>query len=99
MACCATGPCDKSVSRGGAGCNLCDVVAKLKLERCKKLVDGVQCRYVAGHQPMKCSVTVREGKTEAAELKESKPLPDLSAPRAAAAALGRIKRKRVGPHR
>jgi hypothetical protein len=38
-------------------------------------------------------------KRDRAELKESKPLPDLTAPRAAATALGRIRRRRVGPHR
>jgi hypothetical protein len=38
-------------------------------------------------------------KRDRAELKASKALPDLSAPRAAAVALGRRKRYRVGPHR
>ena len=38
-------------------------------------------------------------KRDRAELKDAEPLPDLSAPRAAAIALGRRKRHRVGPHR
>jgi hypothetical protein len=28
MACCAFGPCDNSIEKGGKGCYLCDKVAK-----------------------------------------------------------------------
>ena len=77
MPCCATGPCDRSERRGGAGCYLCDVIAQLP-------------------QP---KPTLDLQKHDRAELKDSEPLPDLSAPRAAAIALGQVKRHRVGPHR
>lgn len=38
-------------------------------------------------------------KRDRAELRESKVLPDLTGPRAAAIALGQVKRHRDGPHR
>jgi hypothetical protein len=61
------------VANGGAGCDLCDRVARL---------------------PQPASISDLR-KRDRAELKEAEPLPDLSAPRAAATALGFRKRHRV----
>jgi hypothetical protein len=99
MASCAIGPCDASLERGGAGCDLCDRIAKIRIVRCVGLTQAEQkpCALVEGHRgPCKPSTN---GKVERAELKESEPLPDLTGPRAAAIALGRRKRHRDGPHR
>lgn len=99
MTSCALGPCDRSRERGGPGCDLCDRVAKLRIVRCVGLTQEEQkpCGLVAGHEGP-CQRGTR-GKAAQPDLKDAEPLPDLSAPRAAAIALGRVKRYRVGPHR
>ena len=96
---CAFGPCDRSLENGGPGCDLCDRVAKIRVVRCPGVTqeDQKPCGLVQGH-PGPCRRGTR-GRVDQAELKDAEPRPDLSGPRAAAIALGRIKRHRVGPHR
>jgi hypothetical protein len=87
MACCATGTCGP--------CESCIALARRfpPIQPC--VTDW--CRLVFGH-PGECRR--REAKKkEQADLKESKPAPDLSAPRSAAASLAFKKRYRQGPHR
>lgn len=36
---CALGPCVKSAQRGGPGCHLCDVIAKLDQPRLRRVSD------------------------------------------------------------
>ena len=95
---CAFGPCDRSIENGGPGCDMCDRVSKIRVVRCGGLThEQKPCGLVDGHEgPCRRS---SHGRSERAELKDSKELPDFSAPRAAAVALGRIRRHRVGPHR
>lgn len=92
--CCAIGTCDNPE------CYICVVMpAKFAIVLCPTVVDGERCRYVKDH-PGGCTIKPRPGKVERADLKEAKgPLPDLSGPRAAAAALSQIKRKREGAFR
>ena len=41
---CANGPCDDSIDRGGTGCRLCDVAAKLPQPYFKGSVTGPRRR-------------------------------------------------------
>lgn len=92
MACCATGPC------GRPGCRVCGLALEpLQPAGCQRQTKTGPCRSVLGHYGP--CLPPRAGKAEVAELKESKVLPDLSGPRAAAIALGQVKRHRDGPHR
>lgn len=88
MACCAVADC------GVPTCAVCRSVERFAVVECRR---SLACRFVDGH-PNACEPR-RAGKVERADLKDSEPLEDLSAPRAAAAALSRMKRTRVGPHR
>ena len=108
MACCANGPCGRlnlSVAEAlDAGPGL---VRPLKWKsRCPVFprVDETKwsCYLCYVHPSLFPTTTpIRPDlqKRDRAELRESKPRPDLSAPRAAAVALGQQKRHRVGPHR
>lgn len=78
---------------GDPTCPVCSVNERFRVVPCFALVDGEPCTLVANH-PGACRAKTRAGKAERAELKPSKGLPDLSAPRAAAVALGRRKRNR-----
>lgn len=89
MASCATTGC------GNPDCQVCTVSARFVIVACVGTAEGKPCRMVKNH-PGRCQASMRAGKTERAELKESKPVPDLSGPRAAATALGFQKRKREG---
>lgn len=93
---CAFGPCDNSVYRhaDAIGCYLCDIIAHLEIPVCGKPIDGTTCCYEEGHL-CPCVASARAGKKERAELKESKILPDLSGPRAAAESLSQVRRSRV----
>jgi hypothetical protein len=71
------------------------VNTRFAIEHCKR---DATCKLVDRH-PGKCVEDPRAGKTERADLKDSKPVPDLSGPRAPAIALGRKKRTREGPVR
>lgn len=110
MSGCAIAPCGRDngthaqpglvFHRGRFVCYLCYVLPVIfTIVRCKKLIKetGTQCEKVE-HHPPPCW-TARDGKTEAADLKESKPVEVLDGPRQAAIKLGQRKRKREGPHR
>jgi hypothetical protein len=92
MASCALQNC------GSPDCPVCSVNVRFAIVACNGHVDGEPCCLVVNHR-CPCRAKPKAGKVERAELKDSKPAPDLSAPRAAAVALGRKRRTRVGPHR
>lgn len=92
MACCATSDC------GNPECQVCTVNDRFVILACGKDVKGKPCRMVEGHRG-NCLETMRAGRKEEAELKDSKPVPDMSGDRAAATSLAFQKRHREGAFR
>lgn len=75
-------------------CPVCTVNARFVIVPCPRFVDGEACKKVAGHYPP-CVATVNAGKVERADLKDSKPVVEITNEQAAIA-LAYKKRKREG---
>jgi hypothetical protein len=94
---CGFGPCRNSLERGGAGCRLCDVIAKiLPPLPCGADVAGVPCSLVRGHPwwvqhrgPRKTAAEENATRDGAPKLSGEKERGNLAFE----------KRRRVGPHR